>query len=182
MSALCQRSSVTVYESAAYVNYVDRFHHRLSVLCREKLLASLPGYRPVHKIQIHVCHAQIIKGLLHSRSDIIWVMLVVPKLGRYEKILAWDSTLLHSFSHGFFGAVSFHISIEIQLTACVGNALRVTYTRAVSIWRYPALIASATASSCSPASCQVPNPMAGISAPVFSLNLVGIMSILRTEV
>lgn len=43
------------------------------------------------------------------------------------------------------------------------------YHLAVSMWRYPAWSAVSTASSCASSSCQVPNPMAGIWAPVLSL-------------
>lgn len=48
-----------------------------------------------------------------------------------------------------------------------------SYISAVSMWRYPASSAVNTAFSCSSWSCQVPRPMAGISAPVLSLNFVG---------
>ena len=40
------------------------------------------------------------------------------------------------------------------------------------MWRYPAFRASATAASCASASCQVPKPTAGISAPVFKGSFV----------
>lgn len=43
------------------------------------------------------------------------------------------------------------------------------------MWRYPTLIASTMASSSSGSSCQVPKPIAGISAPVLSLNLEAAM-------
>ena len=46
------------------------------------------------------------------------------------------------------------------------------YTRAVSMWRYPAFRASETAFSWASASCQVPKPRAGIVAPVLSLKVV----------
>lgn len=157
----------------AYINIVHVNDSGLAILFGEQLIASLPCHGPMHQEQINVSHIQVFEGVLKRLRDIVRVMLVVPELRRDKELLAGNSALFDGISDGLFGSVAgmaltLHATIQVHLT-------RGTHIRAVSMWRYPALMASITAASCASSSCQVPKPTAGISAPVLSLNFVGIV-------
>jgi hypothetical protein len=97
---------LTGYENAAYVHEVDILQHRVPVLLWEHLLSSLPGHGPVYQIQIYIIHSEIVERILQGWCNVVWVVTVVPELGRDEEIFARDATLLDSSSNGFLGTVT----------------------------------------------------------------------------
>lgn len=158
----------------AYVKPVNVLENWLATrILGEGLFASLPCHWPVDQKQVKVVQTESVERALQRLGDIVGVVCIVPEFCCYEQLIARDAAGSNGLSDGFFGSVSIFVSGRLQ------PSLGYTHAWAVSIWRYPALMASLTAFSWDSASCQVPNPMAGISAPVLSLNLVRILVIVR---
>ena len=123
--------------------------------------------------EIYIIHLQFPERLFERLRDIVGMFTIVPELGRYEKLLSRNSGPFNRSSYMFLCPVS------AGALACGETKEPNTNMTAVSICRYPTLMASTTASSCAFSSCQVPNPIPGISAPVFSLNReLGILDLL----
>lgn len=80
---------------------------------------------------------------------VVGVMLVVPQLCCDEELFAGDAAFLDRLTYCLFSAVANKTLDSNQFSALRNHEgqLRATYTRAVSMCRYPAFIASVTASS-----------------------------------
>lgn len=100
-------------------------------------VASAESDGPVHEVEVHVVHAEVLEGSIEGGFDVRGVVGVVPEFGGDEEGGAGDAGFLDGGAAGGFGAVSdVVVNLEDDLTERrqkgIGDG-RETNMRAVSM-------------------------------------------------
>ena len=127
------------------------------------------GAGPVHEVEVNVVGAQVGERGIKGSFDVVRMVTVVPEFGRDEELGAWNAGFADGGASGAFGAISLCCVRCLRLVEGNQNGAHIL---AVSMCRKPVSNASVTAFCWASLSCQVPKPVAGMSAPVLSFRMV----------
>ena len=60
----------------------------------------------MHQEKVDIFKIQVVERILKGLGDVIGVVLVIPELGRDEKLITGHTTFLDGFSYSLFGSVA----------------------------------------------------------------------------